>query len=134
MQHKIFIFFSDYKHFYFHSTVERGYFVPPLQSASRLWRLSHHPATLQLPPPPPLHPSPEDIYLSSDRYLFGHPAVKLYRTPLYWLQETEVEGKKYIYFFFIIINNILEERYFNYYQTARTIIMVFGICVTLTYL
>lgn len=63
--------------------VEQRYFVPPLQSASRLWRLSHHPATLQLAPPPPMHPAPEDIYLSSERYLFGHPAVKLYRTPLY---------------------------------------------------
>ncbi|KAF8763183.1 Metabotropic glutamate receptor 5 like protein [Argiope bruennichi] len=61
--------------------VERNYFVPPLQHASRLWRYGHHPATLQLPPP--LHPSSEDIYLSSDRYLFGPPGMKLYRSPLY---------------------------------------------------
>ncbi|KAG8201845.1 hypothetical protein JTE90_027325 [Oedothorax gibbosus] len=60
--------------------VERNFFVPPLQHASRLWRYSHHPpGTLQLPPP--IHP--EDIYMSSDRYLFGPPGMKLYRSPLY---------------------------------------------------
>ncbi|GFT81354.1 g_PROTEIN_RECEP_F3_4 domain-containing protein [Trichonephila clavipes] len=62
-------------------SLERNYFVPPLQHTSRLWRYNHHPATLQLPPP--LHPSSEDIYLSSDRYLFGPPGMKLYRSPLY---------------------------------------------------
>ncbi|GFS48132.1 g_PROTEIN_RECEP_F3_4 domain-containing protein [Trichonephila inaurata madagascariensis] len=67
--------------FLLYFAMERNYFVPPLQHASRLWRYSHHPATLQLPPP--LHPSSEDIYLSSDRYLFGPPGMKLYRSPLY---------------------------------------------------
>ncbi|XP_054710633.1 metabotropic glutamate receptor 2-like [Uloborus diversus] len=60
---------------------DRGYFVPPLQPSSRLWRYSHHPTLLSLPPP--LHPSPEDICYSSDRYLFGPPGMKLYRSPLY---------------------------------------------------
>ncbi|XP_021004041.2 metabotropic glutamate receptor 3 isoform X2 [Parasteatoda tepidariorum] len=65
----------------FPTHAERGYFVPPLQHASRLWRYSHHPATLQIQPP--LHPSPEDIYLPNERYLFAPPAMKLYRSPLY---------------------------------------------------